>query len=138
MKKGWFELDKYKHDDCSCSDCSKTWEIHVYSYEDEDDSTPDVTLILNSAKETGSGYYLMEFSISFVGRFFMFDEATELVKKLDEISSKNDSASLTEHLVVCREFFDEGKFIQMTDTHSNYGQTKLSAVGEVFLFESIV
>lgn len=120
MKKGWFELDKYKHDDCyccDCPDCSKTWAIHIYSYEDEDDSTPDVTLILNTTKENGNGYYLMEFSITFVGRAIMFDEATAMVKKLDEISGKNDSVSLTEHLVVCREFFDCGKFMQKSSAH---------------------
>lgn len=117
MKKGWFELDKYKHDDCYCCDCSKTWAIHIYSYEDEDDSTPDVTFILNTTKENGNGYYLMEFTITFVGRAIMFDEATAMVKKLDEISGKNDSVSLTEHLVVCREFFDCGKFMQKSSAH---------------------
>ncbi|WP_155701128.1 hypothetical protein [Paenibacillus psychroresistens] len=112
MKIGWFELNKYKykHDDCYCSE---TWAIHIYSYEDEDDSTPDVTLLLNTTKENGNGgYYLMEYSITSVGRVIMFDEANALVKKLDEISSKNDSVTLTEHLMVCREFFNCRKITQ--------------------------
>lgn len=109
MKKGWFELDKYKHDDCYCSDCSNTWKIHIYSYEAEDDSTPDATLTLNRINETSGGYFLMEFSTTYVGRAILFDELIAVVKKLDEICNNNDSLSLTDHLVVCREFFDCGK-----------------------------
>lgn len=114
MKKGWFELDKYKHDDCYCSDYSKTWKIYIYSYEDEDDSSPDVTLILNKIKETSNGFYLMDFSITYVGRAIMFDEAIAMIKKLDELSNNNDSIGLTDHLVVCREFFDCGKYMPNT------------------------
>ncbi|NQX58703.1 hypothetical protein [Paenibacillus qinlingensis] len=112
MKKGWFELDKFKHADCyccDCPDCLKTWKIHIYSYEADDDSAPDVTLILNKSTETGNGYYVMEYSITYVGRAIMFDEATAMVKKIDEISSTNDAMGLTDHLVICREFFDCGK-----------------------------
>lgn len=112
MKKGWFELDKYAHGD-------KTWAIHIYSYEDADESAPDVTLILNSDNESSCGYYVMEFSITLVGRANMFDEAIAMVKKLDELSGNNDSVSLTEHLMVCREFFDCGKQIV---TNQNMGE----------------
>ncbi|CAH1210833.1 hypothetical protein PAECIP111891_03602 [Paenibacillus allorhizoplanae] len=114
MKKGWFELDKFKHDDCycyDCPDCLKTWKIHIYAYEANDDSAPDVTLILNKSTESGSGYYVMEYSITYVGRAIMFDEATAMIKKLDEISSTNDAMGLTDHLIICREFFDCGKMI---------------------------
>jgi hypothetical protein len=114
MKKGWFELDKYKQDDCYCSDCCHTWKIHIYSYEDEDVSTPDVTLTLNKTNEAGSGYFLMEFSMTYVGRAILFDEVIALVKKLDEICNNHDSLSLTDHLVVCREFFDCGKRLETT------------------------
>ncbi|MCM3628402.1 hypothetical protein M3194_13615 [Paenibacillus glycanilyticus] len=117
MKKGWFELDKYKPDVCYCFDdckCSEAWAIHIYSYEAEDVSAPDVALILNKTDENNNGYVLTEFSISFVGRAVMFEEATALVKRLDEISRKKASVCLTEHLVICREFFDCGKVLHQT------------------------
>ncbi|WP_201007517.1 hypothetical protein [Paenibacillus glycanilyticus] len=110
MKKGWFELDVYNYDGYYCGDCSKTWAIHIYSY--EDDSAPDITLILHKAKEYGNSYYLMDYSITYIGRKVMFDEATAMVRKLDQLSSNNVSVSLIEHLTVCSEFFDDGKYIQ--------------------------
>ncbi|REE69720.1 hypothetical protein A8990_13139 [Paenibacillus taihuensis] len=108
MKKGWFELDLHNIDDY-CGDCYKTWAIRIYSYDDEDAATPDVTLILSPVKGLGNSYCIMEYSITYVGREIMFDEATELVKRLDELSGTKDTVSLTEHLMICREFFNEGK-----------------------------
>ncbi|MBP3964580.1 hypothetical protein [Paenibacillus lignilyticus] len=112
MKKGWFELGKDKCDKGYLRDgsgSSKTWKIHIYSYEDEDDSTPDATLILNKTEGNGNGYFLVELSVTYIGRATMFDEVIALVNKLDALSSDNDSLSLTEHLMVCHEFFDCGR-----------------------------
>ncbi|SDX94550.1 hypothetical protein [Paenibacillus sp. CF384] len=114
MKKGWFELDNYRHENDYIQDSSKMWRINIYSYEGEDESTPDVTLNLNTTSENGNGYCLVELSITYVGRSIMFDEVIALVKRLDEISINDDSVSLTEHLVVCREFFDCGRMLPLS------------------------
>lgn len=114
MKKGWFELDNSRHENDYMCDFYKMWKINIYSYEGEDESTPDVTLILDTTGGNGNGYCLVEFSITYVGRSIMFDEVIALVRQLDEISSNDDSVSLTEHLVVCREFFDCGRMLPMS------------------------
>ncbi|SFT13228.1 hypothetical protein [Paenibacillus sp. BC26] len=123
MKKGWFELDKYKHRHDYTRNHSRMWEIKIYSYEGEDESTPDVTLVLNTTKGNGNGYCLVECSISYVGRSIMFDEVITLVKRLDEISRNNDCVSLTEHLVVCREYFDCGSILPRSYARSAYAET---------------